>query len=245
MTKPTHMYIEFDNEKNIFTAHYGRMNPIMEYIPDKGGVVTEHFKHPKKGFVYYFKQIGEPEMHRLDGKPIKSVRNHIKNYARNKKINIVKPEDIFSHEELFFCKVEMCTARTTEPPGGLYSTNIATCMGISLYNSETKYTHLFHTPGCDEEMMPLIFGHLDNRLLEQETKMNNIEVNIASGLVTLGDEEVVEIISEARDGLLEYFFSKNINPKIHFAENRGESIRYMSINPNNGFVEAIKEHVAY
>lgn len=246
MVKPTHMYIVHDEQQKTLRVHYGKLKPIMEYIPDELGGTKVHFKHPERGFVYSFKSAGEPEAHLVDEKSAQQVRNQIKNQARKRNIKIVKPDEVYSETELFFCKVEMGMGRTSIPPAGFYTTDLGACIGISLYNPNSQYTHLFHTPGCDDDRMPTIVRYLEDRLTEQNsTDLSAMQVNIASGLFTLGDDEVEAIIRKARNKLVEFFFSKDIDPKTHFAEQRGEVITFMSIEPHRGLVDIVKKHLAY
>ena len=247
MAKPTHMCIQYDTERNTVTAHYGKASLIKEHTPDPifGGFIKEPFKHPEKGRVYFFRQVRDPDVYDTHTTPVHSIEKELRKEARKKGIQFVKADNVHSFQKLFYFKVEMGTAKTTKPPGGLYTTDLATCIGISIFNQETHYTHLFHTPGCDEEIMPDIINHLGSMLAQQNTRPDKIQVNIASGLITLGDDEVEEIIKKARDKLVEFFFSRDIDPKTHFAETRGEAYMFMSVNPHDGLVEAIKKCIAY
>ncbi len=240
MAKPTHMYLEVKD--GALLAHYGKLKLVTEMYEDSYRIA---FKHPKRGEVSSFLQIGEPVKYDLGNeKEVRDLKNGIKRDAVKKGIFVVRPDDIYCFHELEFYEVPMGQAKTTIPPGGLYTKSIGTCLGISIYNENTRYTHLFHTPGCEPETMPKIIGHLEHILSEQGTGMEHVKVNIASGLLAFfwGDE-VEATIRSARENLLLFFFSKDIEPVIHFAETRGEAYMFMSIEPHQGLVEVIKKHV--
>ena len=243
MQKPTHIYVEFNKDANTLTAHYGKLRPVMESKICDLGAYTIPFEHPNLSTVCYFEQIGA-KVHPLNGQTSNELRKRIKNDAKKRGISVVKQEDIYSLQKLLFFEVEMATAKTVRPSGALYTRSLGACIGISIYNPKTHYSHLFHTPGCDRETMPSITGHLERILSDEEgIKGGNVEVNIASGLFApFFGYEVEEAIRNAREELMLFFFSRDIEPTTHFAEENGEAITFMSVR-SNGLVEIIKEWI--
>lgn len=246
MAKPTHAYIEHDNEGHAFKAHYGKLQAVMEHLSDPGlGGFNAVFKHPTKGPLACFNPIGEPEVIAVNGKSAEETRRQIKSGIRREGIAIVQRESLYSGKPLIFFEVGMAEAKTVRPPGGLYTQSLGPCFGISLYNPETHYTHLFHTPGCERKDIPGILKHLEDMLAQQAAGADKVQVNIASGLMTWDDEEVEQLIRTAREQLVLSFFARNLEPKTHFVEKKGYAVGFMAINSHNGLVEIIEKDVRY
>jgi hypothetical protein len=239
MTRPRAMYIEQDKTQGIIKVHYGKAKPIIEFYKDPVlGLLDKHFKHPTRGNVYYFRDTQNPEIHKTNGKTV----NHIKKDARKRKIKEYNPQQIYSNEALKMVYVDMGQfVSSINPEGGLYTNSLATCIGVAMRNPENKHASLFHTPGCEKETIPYIQKIITSQidLLGTHPKL---EVTIASGLVNMDDEEIIDIISFAREKIEEFFFDLNIEPTMHLAESE-EMISFMSINPNDGLVDIIKKSI--
>lgn len=252
MSNPSHAYIE--RKQDEFVVHLGVAKEIYEAVENTDrptNMFEAMFFNPHKLIPFAHPSIPHPMSFIPHGKPISykigeqnegKLRNRLKHLTKksHKSIKFVpNPESIYCNEEMIAHYVPMGHNINAPQNTGLYTKNLGPCFGIAIYNSNNKNTSLLHSNGCGEELTEQITRSIDNMLESPEFRNGTLEVNIANGLLTMGDDEVYGYIMQTRDDLLEYFFGKNIDPTVHFTKERGEVINFFMIKPDKT-VDVIK-----
>ena len=160
--KATEVYIENKYDAGILTSfivHYGKTSTVTKKVYDPFGIYDIPLSDEKGQNIFFFKQLGESEIVQIGDLEPNVVRNRLKNHAKKNGFTIVNAKKLLNKEDTFYKEIPMGMFDTASPPLGLYTEGLVTCIGVSLYNPNTKRAFLYHTPGCDEEKMSAIgFG---------------------------------------------------------------------------------------
>ena len=156
-------------------------------------------------------------------------------YDRERKIPTEEP----NHIEIF-----MDTGARIASPEIAYTKSIGTCMGLSMYQPCTKQGALYHIGGSDSKSI--------DKFCEAVTREVNrlgqgIQAHFVSGLATIDEESLIEIMNSRIEGLrkLDSYPDKITSIEPIFCNAVGEYIALFSLDSNTGKIAIEKKQLSH